>query len=263
MIMSSSSPAVCGSKKAVIQLGQLKEAAIISRPNRFVAIVVLEGREVRVHVADSGRLKELIYPGNTAMVRKVGDRADRLTEGDLVLASAGRFQDGSHRWVSVDTRYPNKLFRLALENRCVKEFAQYTEVHPEFYYNHEKSTSGPRSRLDFMLRGVGLPQALIEVKSVTLCVDGVGFFPDAPTSRGARHLNELGKAVSQGYRAYAVFMAQRHDIREIRPNAKTDPKFALALKEAREKGVGLLGFRCHITPEQMVFDGEPIPVRVE
>ncbi len=224
---------------------------------------------------------------------------------------------GQHSWVSIDTRYPNKVFRLALINRIIPEFAGYTEIRPEFSYGHardseleassvqgapsqgavdglagvsagtatgvpagdltadltsdpargpadttkaEKRRRVPKSRLDFLLCGEDLPPALVEVKSVSLCVDGRGLFPDAPTVRGARHLRELIRAVSEGYRAYSVFIAQRSDIKTISPNRETDPNFADTLREAQESGVRLLGFGCSVTPEEIVFDPSGLPV---
>ncbi len=339
---------------ARINLGTLLPATIVRRRDRFTAVVKVGETEALAHVADSGRLKELVYPGNLGMVRKApvpsgssGSRTPRATSYDLVLASVGlkkssldaegvdsdgsdvghHYTDlgadgtyagghdaiGQHSWVSIDTRYPNKVFRLALINRVIPEFACYTEVRPEFSYGHARDsepeagsvqgapsqgaadgiagvsasvstgvitggpkgdpmrgTAGtakakkrrrvPKSRLDFLLRGEDLPPALVEVKSVSLCVDGRGLFPDAPTVRGARHLRELIRAVSEGYRAYSVFIAQRSDVKTISPNRETDPDFADTLREAQESGVRLLGFSCSVTPEEIVFDPSGLPV---
>jgi len=259
-------------KRARISLGSLLPAVIVRRRDRFTAVIRVRETgvgetEALAHIADSGRLKELVYPGNLGMVRKVpapagGSPAARVTSYDLVLACAGTDSEGKRSWVSIDTRYPNKVFGYALVNRVISEFAGYSEVHPEFSYVHEQDPGNrvPKSRLDFLLRGEGLPPALVEVKSVTLCVNGKGLFPDAPTVRGARHLRELMRAVKEGYRAYAVFIAQRSDIRTISPNRETDPGFADALKEAQRNGVRLLGFSCSVTPEEIVFDPSGLPV---
>lgn len=290
---------------ARISLGNLLPATIVKRRDRFTAVVKVGETEVLAHVADSGRLKELVYPGNIGMVRKApvssgasGSKAPRTTSYDLVLAGVGK-----DSWVSIDTRYPNKVFGFALVNRLIPELASYTEVRPEFTYvprydpesqadsvqavssrtdvptgastgvlaldlagsqadtaASKKPRRVPRSRLDFLLRGEGLPPALVEVKSVSLCKDGRGLFPDAPTVRGTRHLRELIRAVSEGYRAYSVFIAQRSDIKTISPNRETDPDFADALKEAQESGVRLLGFGCTVTPEEIVFIPSGLPV---
>ncbi len=277
-------------------------ATIIRRRDRFTAVVKVGETEALAHIADSGRLKELVYPGNLGMVRKAPSRSPisrttRATSYDLVLASVALTVDGERSWVSVDTRYPNKVFGFALVNRIIPEFAGYTEVRPEFSYGHGDDSEGetvsvqgahseiaaptpesgvppagnalakkkrsPKSRLDFLLRGDGLPPALIEVKSVSLCVEGRGLFPDAPTVRGARHLRELMRAVREGYRAHAVFIAQRSDIKTISPNKETDPDFATTLKEAQDNGVRLLGFSCSVSPEEILFDPSGLPVLLD
>lgn len=310
-----------------ISLGDLREGTVVDRPNRFVAIVLLDGKEVRCHVADSGRLKELIFPGNRVMVRDVGEGRERAGAGkampprktsfDLVLAAAppscgsrgrameapcserferGRADRGGTTWVSVDTRYPTKLFGQVLRARGVPDFAEYDVVRAEYslrgYERKDGDTSAtgspdegsageglvdgkkpgaqapeadrvrkePTSRFDFYLEGPGVAPALVEVKSVTLCVNGKGLFPDAPTVRGARHVRELAGAVSAGYRAYVVFIAQRDDIQTVSPNPRTDPKFAAALAEATGAGVRLLAYRCKVTPKEIVFDPTLLPV---
>lgn len=246
-----------------IGFGELLLAKVVHRPNRFVVIILLGGKEVRCHLADSGRLKELIYPGNKVLVREAVPRPGRtrLTSHDLVLAAA---PGPDLTWVSVDTRYPTKLLAKALRARALAEFREYSEVRPEYSFRHEPAEpSGkkvPRSRLDFLLKGEGVPPALVEAKSVTLCISGVGFFPDAPSSRGTRHLRELVVAAEMGYKSFVIFIAQREDIEKVTANAATDPDFADALRTARESGVTLLAYRTAITPSHMVLDPRPLPV---
>jgi len=282
------------------------------------------GPVVSAHIADSGRLRELIFPGNQVMVRPAvpaPGKEPRKTPYDLVMASAveggedavnepreeGAEQEGNaggqrRIWVSVDTRYPNMLFGQALRAGALKEFDGTFTVAPEHCYHllspwkeeaaawkeeadgdtrpvHDrevqsvdagaeraaaKAPARPvRSRMDFYLDGGCRERScLIEVKSVTLCKGGVGLFPDAPTDRGARHLRELARAVEEGYRAYAVFIAQREDIRIVKPNRETDPAFADALERAEKAGVRLLGYRCRVTPEEISLDPTAIPVSV-
>ncbi len=344
-----------------IRLDGLEEGTIVSRPNRFIAVVRLGGEEVLSHVADSGRLKELIFPGNAALVRRaspsgalstssqlssrspsspsssapLGGRA-RVTSYDLVLArQAG--SGATSIWVSVDTRYPNRMLGQALNSRSIVEFAGYESAEAEYWYHrlspwkeeseelaarearqsgaaavlggkpgnsggkpgnsdgkpgssggrsgvrtgdnpggrpggtsHGKPEGRPggqhrpvRSRMDFFLKGNGsMPSCLVEVKSVTLCRDGVGFFPDAPTGRGVRHLRELARGAQEGYAAFAVFIAQREDVEVVRPNREMDPAFADAMKEAQDKGVRFLGFRCSVSPAEIRLDPRAIPVDV-
>lgn len=329
-----------------ISIGPLKEGIVVDRPNRFVAVVrlleqetevkhtgqggsrhvgedylrdlrVKDGGESRVlcHVADSGRLKELIFPGNRVMVRKVpncpGGSLARKTPCELVLAAVSCTPSSSPpprgtapvdsplkdslAWVSVDTRYPTKLLGQALRARAVPEFREYDVVRPEYPFHRveqawasekREDTFGNerqpldnracedavqegigkrvpiRSRLDFYLEGTGVPPALVEVKSVTLCVDGLGLFPDAPTERGLRHLRELQKAVTMGCRAYVVFIAQREDITRVSANVETDLKFAMALEEAGRRGVRLLAYRCRVSPQAITLEAGTIPVIV-
>ncbi len=289
-----------------VRLSGLQEATVIARPNRFVAEVRLRdsGDVVTAHVADSGRLRELIFPGNTVMVRRaVSGAAVRRTPFDMVLASTAAspgastvpstiasHDAGRRIWVSVDTRYPNTLFGMALRSGALKEFGR-CDVSAEYWYHNlspwkeeaERGRDRPiRSRMDFYLAGSGstaerggpdcpscaggpdcysrAASCLIEVKSVTLCRNGVGYFPDAPTDRGARHLHELTRASREGYSAYAVFIAQREDIETISPNRDTDPAFADALREAKDAGVRLLGYRCTVSPTAIRLITSTIPV---
>ena len=219
------------SEPLAIALSGLEQGTVISRPNRFVAVVRLGDQEVLAHVADSGRLKELIFPGNPVMVRKAGWVGAPAT----VPADCS----GKPIWVSVDTRYPNQIFGQAMRARAICEVDGGGEVRSEYWYHHlspwkeeverealerkEQAVdhSGTaqgaavsravRSRMDFFLDAIPgtTSPGLVEVKSVTLCREGIGFFPDAPTDRGTRHLRELTRGVKEGYRAFAVFIAQR------------------------------------------------------
>ncbi len=262
-----------------IELPGLEQGTVLSRPNRFVAVVRMGAQEVLAHVADSGRLKELLFPGNPVMVRKASAAADasaRKTPYDLVLASTNDARsERKPIWVSVDTRYPNLILGQALRARAIPEMSGHGDVQAEYWYHYlspwkeeaELEAQGPkesrpvRSRMDFFLKGQdGGAAGLVEVKSVTLCREGMGFFPDAPTERGARHLRELMRGVREGYRAYAVFIAQREDIEVVKPNREMDPAFADALREAQDGGVRLLGFRCSVGPAGIRLDPRSIPV---
>jgi len=264
----------------VIPLGDVVPAVFIARLNRFTALVLVDGKEEEAHVADSGRLKELLYRGNTVLVRPRKDSAAyRRTSYDLALAAYHNFAEGSSGssvLVSVDTRFPNQLFEKALCLGKIHAFAGYTEVHREVTFRpktraapivaetdpNPAHSEGVKSRLDFLLKGPGLSPALVEVKSVTLSRHGVGLFPDAPTERGVRHLHELTAAAQEGYSANLVFIAQRGDVSVVVPNKATDPAFAEALREASQKGVRLLAYRCIVSPKEIRLDPGPIPVEV-
>lgn len=239
-----------------ISFDDMIRGTVVRRQNRFTVLVSVNGESVLAHLADSGRLFELIYPGNTVLVRKVANEK-RKTGWDVVLAR----YESSDIWVSVDTRIPNKLFARALLEKKVPGFTDYSHIKPEYTYSGT-STGKPRSRFDFYLEGEGLKPCLLETKSVTLVRNGIGLFPDAPTSRGARHLHELADACMKGYRSVAVFIAQRPAVVVISPNANTDPKFVLAAQKAIESGVEFLGFRCIVTPEKIIFNNVSVPFRI-
>jgi sugar fermentation stimulation protein A len=141
-------------------------------------------------------------------------------------------------------------------------FFQYSLVRPEFSFGtvNGSGKKAVRSRLDFLLEGEGIQKALLEVKSVTLAKGNTGFFPDAPTERGTRHLKELEKALGEGYSSFGVFVAQREDIETIVPNSQTDPVFSQAMKDAQENGVRFLGYRCKVSPSSITLQLKSIPV---
>ena len=220
-----------------IPLGELREATLIERPNRYLGIVDLDGERIQAHVPDPGRLPELLFRGARVYVRRA-DMAGktRKTEFDLLLVDYQR----SGTLVSIFTTLPNRLMRAALEARAMPEFAEYDIVRPE--YRHGSS------RFDFYLSGGdGLPPCYVEVKSVSLMRDGIGWFPDAPTVRGARHVRELTELRREGHRAAVVFVAQRNDIASIRPEADTDPDFAAATASAQAEGVEFYAWNSDVS----------------
>lgn len=239
-------------------------ATFLERPNRFVARVRLEdGREVRVHVASSGRMKELLLPGAPVIValrddapepeRPAADTPGRKTVGRLLMVRTGA------TWVSVDTSLPGRLFHRAVAEGTCPPFAGYTDVRPEYRYGD--------SRIDFLLTGPDRPPCLVEVKSVTsVLTDAHGVrvarFPDAPTARGARHLGELAGAVREGYRAAVCFIAQRSDAQAFGPWDEIDPFFGETLRTVAQAGVEIRAFVMHVAPEGAVLGGE-LPVRLD
>lgn len=228
----------------------LREAEFLHRPHRFGAYVRVEGEERYVHVPASGRLRELLYPGNTVLVAP--GRPGGKTAGRLLFA---RHQDG---WVSIDTQAPTRVAGALLRAGQLPPFAAYREVRAEFPY--------AAGRIDFRLDGAtdGSPPCLLEVKSVTLVEDGVARFPDAPTVRGARHLEELRHAVTDaGLAAAVLFLIQRADARELRPHDANAPHFGAALRRAAAAGVSVHAYGCRIDPPHIeVNTAAPIPVRL-
>jgi len=220
-------------------------AIFVERANRFGAWVELAGRREYVHLPDPGRLKELLVPGNPVWLRRSA-RPGRKTGFSLVMA-----QENGH-WISLDTGVPTQVVRHALQAGELPEFAGYTQVRPEFPYGH--------SRLDFLLTGARGP-CLLEVKSVTLVVKGIGLFPDAVSSRATRHLQALIQAVGEGYRAAVLFVVQRDDARAVAANSATDPKFAATLRQAAAAGVEFYARTCQVSPLSITLK-DPVPVLI-
>ncbi len=212
-------------------------AKFAERLNRFVAVVELDGRHENVHVKNTGRCRELLIPGSDVYLTAPGTEGRKLRY-DLV---AVRKSDG--RLVNIDSMAPNKVMAEWLSTQ------PFSLVKPEFRFG--------ASRIDFMAEYTpGTPQRLlIEVKGCTLEIDGNGYFPDAPTIRGAKHLRELTDALSQGYDSVLAFVIQMEGVREVRPNTGTDPEFAKALSKATAAGVRQINFTCRVQPDLLEITG--------
>lgn len=211
----------------------------LSRPNRFIALVDIDGAETVCHVKNTGRCRELLVPGAEVYLVP-GTAPGRKTPYDLVAV------DKSGVLINMDAQAPNRVFA---------EFArtfdpQALSVRPEFRFGD--------SRLDFCLeRPDGLH--LVEVKGVTLGSGGHARFPDAPTERGVKHLRELMRAVEQGHRATAFFVVQMAQVTDFAPNDDTHPSFGAALRQAIAAGVQVVAYACRVTPDTMSID-RPVPV---
>lgn len=225
----------------------------MERPNRFMARVrISDGSEVLVHVASSGRMADLLVPGAEVLVRLDEGKPGRRTAGLLLMARSGG------TWVSVDTSLPGRLLRQAFVAGILPAFSGYTQIRPEVPYGE--------SRIDFLLSAPKRQPCLVEVKSVTSVLpdaDGVRIarFPDAPTTRGARHLQELMRALGEGYRAAVCFIVQREDADGFGPYDGIDPEFGAALRTATRAGVEIYPWRTHVSPSGVAL-GEPIPLRL-
>ena len=227
--------------------GQLSEAEFVDRPNRFLVRARVGSEVVEAHLPDPGRLRELLQPGRKIWLRPA-DNAKRRTQWSVVLT---RSLDGCE-WVSLDSTLPNRLIRVALENRALEEFGSWRLLRPEFRMG--------RHRFDFLLADDQNRRQIVEVKSVTLVAGKVGLFPDAVTARGRRHLESLGGLVVEGTtKASVLFVAQRHDVEVIRAADEIDPAFSQALAEARRVGVRVLARRCQVGLSGLEL-GAAIPV---
>ena len=208
----------------------ITKGIFVDRPNRFVAHVKVDGRTETVHVKNTGRCRELLLPGAEVWLTAPGTEG-RKTRYDLVTV-----RKGNGLLINIDSQAPNAVVKEWLERQ------EYDKVIPEYTYGD--------SRIDFYLRR-GEEQTLMEVKGCTLEVDGIGYFPDAPTERGVKHLRELAKAVRDGYRAIIAFAIQMPGILEVRPNFQTHPEFGTAWEEAVKAGVEVLFLPCRVEPDTL------------
>lgn len=204
-----------------------------NRPNRFLAQVDMDGVTETVHVKNTGRCRELLLP-DAEVVLELSDNTKRKTKYDLIAVRKERLG-----WVNIDSQAPNKVVREWLEKQ------DYTYIKPEYTYGD--------SRIDFYMEK-GEEKYLMEVKGCTLEMEGVGYFPDAPTERGIKHLLELAQAVKMGYHCYAAFVIQMEGINEVRPNVAAHKEFGDALELAIKAGVQVLYLGCRVQEDALEID---------
>ena len=220
----------------------VEKARFLSRPNRFIAHVDLNGQTEVCHVKNTGRCRELLVPGAAVYLERSSNPA-RKTKYDLIAVEKGGLL------INMDAQAPNKVFgEWAAAGRFLPDL---TAIRPEYTWED--------SRFDFMLED---PQGriFVEVKGVTLEEDGEVRFPDAPTERGVKHLRGLRRAVSQGFRAAVFFVIQMKGPTRFRPNDRTHPAFGAALRDAAANGVGVYAYDCRVTPDSLILDA---PVAVD
>ncbi len=214
----------------------------LSRPNRFIAHIEIDGQEQICHVKNTGRCRELLTPGAQVWCEKSGNPA-RKTLYDLIAVQKGQ------RLINMDSQAPNAAVKEWLAGGGL---GKIENLKPESRHGD--------SRFDFSFTKDGVP-CFLEVKGVTLENDGVCAFPDAPTVRGAKHLQELTELAKAGYGAYVLFVIQMTDVKYLHPNDATDPAFGQALRAAAQAGVQVLAMDCTVTPDSMVLD-KPVSVHL-
>lgn len=226
-----------------MQYGKILPARFLSRPNRFVARVEAEGEELVCHVKNTGRCRELLVPGATVWLEE-SPNPSRKTKFDLIAVEKG------DRLINMDAQAPNKVFG---EWAAAGGFREgLTLLRPETTYGS--------SRFDFYWE-LSKSRGFVEVKGVTLEEDGVVRFPDAPTLRGVKHLDELAKAREAGYEAAVCFVIQMENVRWFAPNDETHPEFGQALRRAAQAGVEILAMDCAVTPQSLTM-GKSVPIRL-
>ena len=220
----------------------------ISRPNRFIAIVAVNGVEETVHVKNTGRCRELLVQGCTVYLEE-SENKNRKTRFDLVAVEKD-VGNGRKILVNMDSQAPNKAVGEWLRSGAL--FGEDAIVRSEVRFGN--------SRFDFFILQ-GERRIFLEVKGVTLECDGVAMFPDAPTERGVRHVRELAGCIKEGYEAYIMFVIQMKGMRLFCPNKKTHPEFGESLIYAEKNGVKLLAYDCIVAPDSMLIDS-PVEIRL-
>ena len=224
-----------------MQYKTIVSGRFLDRPNRFIAHVAIDGREQVVHVKNTGRCKELLLPGVTVYLEGNND-PNRKTAWDLVAVKKGE------RLINMDSQAPNCVFGEWV--KAGKFLPHVTLVRPERKFGD--------SRFDFYVEADG-KRHFVEVKGVTLEEHGVVRFPDAPTQRGVKHLEELIRAREQGYESWVCFVIQMADVVRFEPNDATHPAFGDALRRAEQTGVHLLALECAVTPDRLEIR-KPVPI---
>ncbi len=215
----------------------ITQGIFLSRPNRFIATVKINGREETVHVKNTGRCRELLIPGCTVYLEK-SENPLRKTPYDLIAAQK-KTENGTIL-INMDSQIPNA---------CCAEFLPLSGLFsPEAEIKREVKFGA--SRFDICVTD-GDQKSFVEVKGVTLEKDGLALFPDAPTERGVKHVRELIEAKNQGFGAYIIFIIQMTGVHTFSPNREMHPEFADALLEAKKAGVKILAFDCLVTPDSI------------
>lgn len=220
----------------------LVPARLVKRYKRFLADCTLDdGREVTAHCANPGSMMGLAVPGIRVWLEPNDDPKKKLKFGwRLVDHENGHF-------TGVDTSLPNRALRAALTAREIAPLAHYATVKPEVKY-------GENSRIDFLLTDPALPDAYVEVKSVTLSrQNGLAEFPDSVTARGAKHLNELARVAAAGHRAVLFYLVQRTDCSRVSVARDIDPVYGAAFEAAQDAGVEVIAYDTLISPQEITI----------
>lgn len=226
-----------------MRYSNIRAGRFLARPNRFVAHVELDGETVVCHVKNTGRCRELLVPGATVYLQESGNPA-RKTRFDLIAVDKGGLL------INMDAQAPNQVFGEWA--RAGKWVPDLTLLRPETKYG--------ASRFDFYWEAPGR-RGFVEVKGVTLEEEGIVRFPDAPTLRGVKHLEELIAAKEAGYGAAVCFVVQMGDVRWFEPNDATHPEFGKTLRRAAGAGVQVLALDCAVQPDRLDIAG-PVEVRL-
>ena len=223
-------------------------ATFLERPNRFIAYARCQDSVVTCHVKNTGRCRELLLPNTEVLLQHHPDAAATGRKTEYSLISVYKEMAAGRQLINLDSQAPNQVAWEWLRNNPANR-----EIRREVRFD--------QSRFDLAFVRDGRP-AFMEVKGVTLEQDGIARFPDAPTLRGVRHLQELELALTRGYQAYVLFVIAMKGIRRFEPNRATHPEFAQALAHAAAKGVQVLAYDCRVTRDSLEMD-QAIPVKLD
>jgi sugar fermentation stimulation protein A len=226
-----------------MKYNKVVKGRFIKRPNRFIAEVETDGKIETVHVKNTGRCRELLVPGCTVYLA-AAENPDRKTRFDLIAVEKLR-ENAPPLLINMDSQIPNDAAEEWL--RSGRLFPKSAVIRREVRYGS--------SRFDFYIEN-GDEKAFLEVKGVTLENGGRVFFPDAPTERGIKHINELIGCLNDGYSAYILFVIQMKGVKSFSPNYETHPEFGEALKRAKKLGVRLIAMDCVVAPDSINLDSE-------
>lgn len=223
---------------------KIVDGIFIKRANRFIAHVLINGEEEIAHVKNTGRCKELLIPGAKVVLEDCSHIKDRKTKYSLIAVWKGNML------VNMDSQVPNRVVFEALKENKIEGLEDLIHIEREVTYGN--------SRYDIYFESKK-EKGFIEVKGVTLEIDGISMFPDAPTERGRKHVLELIEAVKDGYKGVVLFLIQMKGPRKFRPNWEMDGKFSQAVRLAYENGVNILAYDSIVTENNITL-GEKIKV---
>jgi len=223
----------------------IHKGTFTNRPNRFIAEVTINGKTETCHIKNTGRCHELLTPGATVYTNYINNPS-RQTQYDLIAV------EKDDTLINIDSHAPNIAFGEYLQQHKFHELGSITHIKPESKYGN--------SRFDFHIQ-TPTSKTFIEVKGVTLEENKIAMFPDAPTERGIKHLNELATCIADGYDAYVIFIIQMKGITHFTPNYKIHAAFGETLTQVMDKGVKARAFDCIVTPDKMIID-KPIAIHI-
>jgi len=225
--------------------GPLINAVFIERPNRFITIIEICGERHKSHLPDPGRLKELLIPGASLLVRPAPENKERLTAFTTIMVNL------KGQWISLVSTLPNQFVKYSFQKNRIPIFQKYKLVRPEVTIRNH--------RFDFLLNNKSGKNFFLEVKSVTFVEDGIAKFPDAVTTRGMNHAKTLTDLVKEGEFAGILFVCQRPDATLFEPMWDIDPMFSNVLFNAYKIGVKVWCITLNVSQTEISFNKE-IPV---